>query len=42
MSWCSVRASWFGTAEAATHPDNDMGGDDLSPEHVTLDFWPVA
>jgi hypothetical protein len=35
-----VRASWFGTEEAAKHPDWDLGGDDESPESVTLQVWP--
>jgi hypothetical protein len=36
-----VRASWHGTAQAAAHPDYDLGGEDLSPERVVLDLWPA-
>jgi hypothetical protein len=37
-----VRASWYGTADAASHPDFDLGGDDPSPESIILDVWPTA
>jgi len=35
-----IRAAWYGMAEAADHPDCDLGGGDLSPERLTIDFWP--
>ena len=37
-----LRASWFGTAAAAEHPDAEFSGEDLSPERITFDLWPVA
>lgn len=37
-----IRASWYGTAAAAAHPDWDIGGEQLSPERLILDFWPSA
>jgi len=36
-----LRASWFGMVEASEQPDRDLGGEDASPEHVTIEFWPV-
>jgi hypothetical protein len=35
-----ARVGWHGTDAAKLHPDNDIGGDELSPEHLTLDVWP--
>ena len=35
-----IRAAWYGMSEAAAHPDRELGGDDLSPERLTIDFWP--
>jgi hypothetical protein len=35
-----ARVSWHGTAEAQEHPNWDLGGDELSPEHIVLDIWP--
>lgn len=35
-----ARVSWYGLEAAERHPDNDTGGDQLSPEHLTLDLWP--
>lgn len=36
-----MRANWFGTAEAETHPDYHSGGVALSPERIVLDLWPM-
>lgn len=35
-----IRATWYGMTQAAAHPDCDLGGGDLSPERLILDFWP--
>ena len=35
-----IRAAWYGMTEAADHPDCDLGGGGLSPERLTIDFWP--
>jgi hypothetical protein len=37
-----VRVSWFGIREAAAHPDCEVGGRRPSPEHLTLEFWPLG
>jgi hypothetical protein len=37
-----VRAAWCGSAQAEAHPDYDIGGELLAPEHIVLDFWPAA
>ena len=39
---CRLRASWFGVADAEAHPDNDLGGEDLSPERLQFQVWPAA
>lgn len=36
-----LRATWFGTRAAAAHRDSDVGGEQRSPEHIVVDFWPV-
>lgn len=35
----SARVSWHGLEAAEHHPDNDTGGDELSPEYLTIDLW---
>ena len=37
-----ARVGWYGSDVAAQHPDNDIGGDEVSPEHLTLDLWPAT
>lgn len=37
-----IRASWYGMGEAAAHTDFDVGGEDLSPERLRIDFWPLG
>jgi hypothetical protein len=37
-----ARIAWHGSDAAARHPDNDTGGDEVSPEHLTLDLWPAT
>lgn len=37
-----ARMSWHGTAAAQAHPDCEIGGEDLSPEHLVLDLWPAG
>jgi hypothetical protein len=39
---CRLRASWFGVADAEAHPDNDLGGEDPSPERLLFQAWPAA
>jgi hypothetical protein len=38
----ALRASWFDTAAAAQHVDAELGGDNPSPEHITIDVWPAT
>ncbi|MFZ4718289.1 MAG: hypothetical protein ACOYMR_02625 [Ilumatobacteraceae bacterium] len=38
----SARVSWRGLGAAEHHPDNDTGGDELSPEYLTIDLWPLG
>ena len=35
-----ARLCWYGIDAAAAHPDNDTGGDEVSPESLTIDIWP--
>ena len=35
-----LRASFSGLAAADAHPDNDVSGEELSPERVLLQLWP--
>jgi len=35
----SARVSWHGLEAAEHHPDYDTGGDELSPEYLTIDLW---
>jgi hypothetical protein len=35
-----LRASFAGLAAADAHPDNDVSGDELSPERILLQLWP--
>lgn len=37
-----LRASFFGLAAADAHPDNDVSGEELSPERILLQLWPAA
>jgi hypothetical protein len=37
-----LRASWFGLAAAVAHPDNDLGGEDPSPERLLFQAWPAV
>lgn len=36
-----LRASFSGLAAADSHPDNDVSGDELSPERIVLQLWPA-
>ena len=36
-----LRASWFGLAAADAHPDNDVGGEEPSPERLLFQLWPA-
>ena len=36
-----LRGSFFGLAAADAHPDNDVSGDELSPERIVLQLWPA-
>jgi hypothetical protein len=36
-----LRASFSGLAAADAHPDNDVSGDELSPERILLQLWPA-
>ena len=36
-----LRASFSGLAAADAHPDNDLAGEDLSPERICLQLWPA-
>ena len=36
-----LRASFFGLAAADAHPDNDLAGEELSPEGIVLELWPA-
>jgi len=35
-----LRASFSGLAAADAHPDNDVSGEELSPERILLQLWP--
>jgi hypothetical protein len=35
-----LRASYSGLAAADAHPDNDVSGEELSPERILLQLWP--
>lgn len=35
-----LRASHSGLAAADAHPDNDVSGEELSPERILLQLWP--
>ena len=37
---CRLRGSWFEIAAAQAHPDNDLGGGELSPENLLIQVWP--
>ena len=36
-----LRASFSGLAAADAHPDNDLAGEELSPERICLQLWPA-
>ena len=36
-----LRASYSGLAAADAHPDNDVSGEELSPERILLQLWPA-
>ena len=36
-----LRASYSGLAAADVHPDNDVSGEELSPERIVLQLWPA-
>jgi hypothetical protein len=36
-----LRALFSGLAAADAHPDNDLSGEELSPERICLQFWPA-
>jgi hypothetical protein len=36
-----LRASYSGLAAADAHPDNDVSGEELSPERIVLQLWPA-
>ena len=36
-----LRASYSGLAAADAHPDNDLSGEELSPERILLQLWPA-
>jgi hypothetical protein len=36
-----LRASFSGLAAADSHPDNDVSGEELSPETILLQLWPA-
>jgi hypothetical protein len=36
-----LRGSFFGLAAADAHPDNDVSGEEPSPESILLQLWPA-
>jgi hypothetical protein len=36
-----LRVSYSGLAAADAHPDNDVSGEELSPERILLQLWPA-